>query len=168
MTTTIEILGDENIIEIIEESVQSVESSENSTIVIETSPPKGDKGDQGEPGINGNVTSDYNSGVTLSGHRMVILEDGLAYYADCTILSHAHRVVGMTTGASIEGNSVTILPFGIIEESSWNWELNIPIWLQENGLISQSPPLTGFCLVIGTPINPTSLFLHIREPIILE
>ena len=135
---------------------------------FESSPPKGEKGDQGEPGLSGHVNNEYPAGIDLSGHRMVIVQNDQVIYADCSILDHAFKVFGMTVGAILQGSNPYIQTYGVIEEPSWNLDINLPIWLGTQGLFQQTLPSSGFSLIIGFPITSTSMFINIREPIILE
>ena len=135
--------------------------------IVETSPPKGEKGDQGEPGLAGHVNDEYPAGEILSGHRIVIVQNDQVFYADNSIAGHAFQVFGMTTGAVLQGAYPIIQTYGVIEEPSWNWDTSLPIWLGSNGLLQKTPPSSGFSLIIGFPVSPTSMFINIREPIFL-
>jgi len=135
--------------------------------IVETAPPKGEKGDQGEPGLAGHVNDEYPAGEILSGHRMVIVQNDQVFYADNSVAGHAFQVFGMTTGAVVQGAYPIIQTYGVIEEPSWNWDTSLPIWLGLTGLLQQTPPSSGFSLIIGFPVSPTSMFINIREPIFL-
>ena len=125
------------------------------------------RGPQGIPGPMGDATLWYEAGQILSGHRVVMIEDDKAYYADCTIPSHGKRVLGITTGASVIGAQSRIQVSGELSEPSWAWTLDIPVWLSTNGLLSQTPSTTGFSLIIGFPISSTKLLVRISEPLFL-
>ncbi len=126
-------------------------------------------GPQGAPGSAGNSIVNYPASIIIGGHRIVILNDlEKVEYADSTILSHANRIVGMSTGAAVTDANVTIQTYGEISEPSWNWILNTPIWLGVNGLMTQTPPTVGFSLIIGFPISSTKMFINFHEPIFLN
>lgn len=125
------------------------------------------RGPQGIPGPPGNTTLYYEAGETLSGHRVVILEDDKLYYADCSVPSHAKRVLGITTGAAMAGAIANVKISGELTEPSWSWDLSAAVWLSTTGLLSQAPPVSGFSLFVGFPVTATKLFIDIREPIIL-
>jgi hypothetical protein len=125
------------------------------------------RGPQGIPGPAGDATLYYEAGQILSGHRVVMIEDDKAYYADCTIPSHGKRVLGITTGASVIGVQSRIQASGEMSESSWAWILDAPVWLGINGLLSQTPPVSGFSLIVGFPISSTKLLIRISEPLFL-
>jgi hypothetical protein len=85
----------------------------------------------------------------------VLNDIGEAIYADNTILSHANKILGMTTEATLTG---------AITDSSWSWVLNTPIWLSSSGLLTQVAPVTGFSLIVAFPISTTKIYINLREP----
>lgn len=132
-------------------------------------------GGQGPPGIQGPVgpfggsALSYPAGEAIGGHRMVALNDSQqAMYADNTNLLHANKVLGMTTGAAAMGDMVSILTSGEMVEPSWAWALNKPIYIGSNGLLTQTPPVTGFSQIVGFPIAANKVFVSLREPLILN
>ena len=128
----------------------------------------GKNGRQGEPGTStDDAILSYEAGQILSGHRAVILDDDKVYYADCTTPSHAKRVLGITTGAAMIGAMANIQVNGELTEPSWSWDLDVPVWLSTNGLLSQAPPSSGFSLIVGFPVSETKLLVRISEPIFL-
>lgn len=148
-------------------------TSEPETIVIESNRigPQGIPGQRGEvgpPGETAGLLLVYQAGQILSGHRMVVLNaDHKAIYADRTVVEHATKVLGMTTGAAILDDYVYVLTRGELVEPSWSWTLDTPVWLNTSGLLTQTVPTVGFSLIIGFPISSTKIFIDIREPIFL-
>jgi len=128
---------------------------------------KGESGAQGIPGPPGGVTLQYPAAIPLGGHRMVVLNsEEQAIYADNTNLSHARKVLGMTTGATSAGDMATIQTGGEMTEPSWNWTLDSPIFLAADGLLTQTQPASGLSMVVAFPITQTKIFLNLREPLI--
>lgn len=121
-------------------------------------------GPQGPPGQAELIVC--NTDIALSGHRFIVLDNDLAIYADCTTIDHAHRIVGMTTGASNLG-LVSVQTTGEHEEPSWSWTPGQPVFLSTTGLMTQTPPTSVFSLIVGFPISATKLFIKINQPIIL-
>lgn len=108
------------------------------------------------------------AGADLSGHRMVVLDAaGKAVYADNTTMTHVNKVLGMTVGSAVTDVAIDILRWGELEEPSWSWTLDTPIFLSTNGLLTQTPPSTGFSQIIGFPVSATKAYISLREPIIL-
>jgi len=129
---------------------------------------KGDKGDTGENGESGASSSyTYTAGEILGGHRAIVIDNNLAYYTDCTNLDHINKPIGISSNASISGGNVTVVFYGEMEESSWNWDITKPIWISINGLLTQTPPETGFSCIIAMPIITTKIFIEKQEIFIL-
>jgi len=125
------------------------------------------QGPPGPPGPPGGTALQYPAGTALGGHRMVVLNDlGQAVYADSSNPAHASKVLGITTGASSQGDTATIQSGGELTESSWAWTLDQPVFLGTSGLLTQTQPATGFSLVVGFPLSTTTLFVNIGEPLI--
>jgi hypothetical protein len=130
---------------------------------------QGPSGPPGPPGPTGGDALQYQAGEALGGHRMVVLDDtGKAIYADNTVLSHANKVLGMTTGAASMGYTAMIQTGGEMTEPSWSWVLDTPIWLSSSGMLTQVAPVTGFSLIVAFPITATKVFINLHEPIFLN
>ncbi len=128
----------------------------------------GVQGPPGPPGPEGGSGLTHTAGVSLGGHRAVVLNAAEeAIYADNTTLTHADKVLGITTGAVTAGQAASIRTTGEITEPSWAWALDQAIFLGVDGMLTQTPPSSGFLLVMGFPISATKMFLAIGEPTIL-
>lgn len=138
---------------------------DQSEIILEITDAGITPGPQGEAGLPGGSTLTYPAGDNLSGHRIVLIENGAAIYADCSTPGHVNRALGMTTGAATLGADTTIQTGGEITEPLWNWTVDTPVWLSTNGLLTQTVPTSGFSLIIGIPVTETKLYLRFREPI---
>jgi hypothetical protein len=131
-------------------------------------------GEQGPPGATGADGSDGNSnitktaGVSLGGHRAVVLNSsGEAIYADSSILTHRDKVLGVTTGAASATADATIRTYGELVEPSWTWTLDEPVFLGLTGLLTQTVPTSGFVQRIGFPLTATSLFIDVDDAVTL-
>lgn len=147
---------------------------------------KGDKGDKGDPGPQGipgvqglpgapgaagDVSFVYPAASAISGHRIVTLdEQGKAIYASAAIAAHANRIVGMTMNAAAANDALNVKKFGEVTEPSWNWQLDLPVYLDADGFLTQMPPAAPahkFSVVVGFPISATTLFINVGIPITL-
>lgn len=140
--------------------------------VLEQGPP-GVKGDQGERGEQGPpVTFKYLAGHTISGHRVVALNQfGQLVYASADEVASGVRAIGLTTAAALVGEEVVVQKFGALIEPSWNWTPESPIYLGLTGLLTQQTPeqpSSHFSMVIGFAIDSTSIFIDMKTPIILS
>jgi hypothetical protein len=130
---------------------------------------KGDKGDKGDTGASGALSSySYITGEALGGHRGIVIDNNIAYYADNTNLNHINKPMGISSNASISGGEITVIFFGEMEESSWSWDITKPIWISTNGLLTQTPPEIGFSCIIAMPITTTKIFVEKQEILILN
>lgn len=146
------------------DSTAILESAVETGYVLETSAPRGEKG---EPGVAAGSVVQYIVAYAMNGHRFVVLgNDQRVIYASNLGPTHAIKILGMTTGAAMSGY-IDIQTGGAIEEPSWNWTLDTPVWLSVDGLMTQVEPTSGFSCIIGFPISATKLFINIREPIFL-
>ena len=100
----------------------------------------------------------------IGGHRVVISTATGCDYADSSNLAHLGKVIGMTNAATSAGNSVKIWPAGKITEPSFNFALG-PVYLSTNGLLTQTPPTTGFIQQIGVALSQTTILVQILNPI---
>lgn len=129
----------------------------------------GEVGPQGPPGPAGGASQTYIAGMALGGQRAVVLNSaGEAVYADNTDLSHADKVLGITTGAASIGNPVTVQTLGPLTEPSWTWALDQEVFLSTVGLLTQTPPSSGFLEGMGFPLATDTLQVRIKPPVRLE
>ena len=159
-----------DVVEIIEEvvvaTIEIAEVPEAIIEILDVGNP-GAPGRQGPPGPAGAALLTYIAGEVLSGHRIVIIENDKAYYASNMNSAHANRIAGITIGATMYNDPAYIQTGGELEEPSWNWVLNIPLWLSASGFLTQIPPTVGFSCIIGSPVTSTKILINIGTPISL-
>lgn len=125
-------------------------------------------GPQGQRGEIGPASSDVIekiASVALGGHRVVIADGSTGVnYADSSNIAHLDFVLGITTGAASAGAPVNVQVGNEMTEPSWNWTPGA-VWLGLNGLMTQTPPTTGFVCRVGTALTASKLLIEIGEPI---
>lgn len=149
-----------------ERPLQLIVTQEVSKIVeVVSAGPQGIPGPPGPASGTGDVQ--YTTTTSISGHRMVTIQSpGSISYADCTILSHAFKVAGITVNAASPGGSVVVKSSGEITEPSWNWDVNLPVYLGSNGLLTQIEPVVrSFLMIVGFPVSSSTLYLNISQPL---
>lgn len=144
-------------------------------LVIDTQPEMqvietfGEQGPAGVNGIDGAPTAVGTAGQSISGHRAVLVgTDGLVRYASAQNPDHLGRVGGVAMNAGLPGDEIRFVSFGDLEEPSWDWDVDLPVYLGADGHLTQTEPVTGFLQIIGMPAGPTKLFVDIQPPFILE
>jgi len=104
----------------------------------------------------------------IGGQRMVISNvDGTVSFADSSNLLHLGKVVGLTDFAALDGEEVTITREGLVEFEGFSFDPDLPVYLSTDGLLTQTPAVTGFSQIVGFAESPTKLFVYLREPILL-
>jgi len=117
-------------------------------------------------GTTGNVIIKIAS-IALGGNRVVVLNASeQVIYADSTNTTHADKILGVTTGASNLGENVTIQTYGEMVEPSFAFTPGQAVYASTNGLMTQTPPTSGFKRGIGFALAATKLFIDLREPVI--
>lgn len=126
------------------------------------------QGPSGPPGAG--VSNTLIAQQALGGHRIVVAS-GLngADYADALDPTHFGRVIGITTGAANALTEVTVQSAGPIDEASWSWVPDADIWLDTNGLMTQTPPsAAAFLQRVGFALTPTRVWVDLSEPVLSE
>jgi hypothetical protein len=100
----------------------------------------------------------------VSAHRFVT--DGAEYVSSGHTFD-ANRVLGMTLNAANAGDIVTVAVLGFVSEPTWNLTPDLPIYLGDDGYMTQTPPTEGFHLTLGVALSPTSIYIDIDVPIFL-
>lgn len=132
-------------------------------IIVEISAAPGEKGDPGS-----GATVDKVAGEILSGQRVVIVDTNeLIYYADKDTISHSNKVLGITKSAGVIGGSIEVQYASEFQDPSFSFDMTKPIYLGNNGLLTQVYPTTGFVLYVGFPVATDTIMIAIKIPIIL-
>lgn len=107
------------------------------------------------------------AGQVLSGHRAVCIKsDGKAYYADANILD-TKSVVGITTHAASNGESVIIQTDGELRNTGgWSFTTGGAIFVGSNGQIVQSDTGTAYISSLGLATKTDTININIFQSII--
>ena len=126
-------------------------------------------GKQGPAGPAGGEGISKIAGETLGGHRAVTTgpSSDVIIYADNTNPAHEASVFGITVGAATVGTATLVKTSGEIEEPGWAWTPQGAIYLSTNGILTQTPPTTGFCLALGYAVTSTKMLVNIGQAITL-
>lgn len=133
------------------------------TIVNVTVP--GLPGPPGPPGAAGAQTATLVAARDLSGHRAVAATASGADYADPDTPAHAGAVLGITTGAVLDGEQATIQTAGEMTEPSWTWTPGQTLYVGAMGQLASAPPTTGWVRPIATAITATRILIIDHPPI---
>lgn len=126
---------------------------------------QGPAGPQGDPGSAGAQTLTLTAAQDLSGHRVVVAGASGAAYADPAIPAHVDALLGLTTGAALTGEEATILAAGELTEPSWSWTPGLPLYVTAGGLLSHTPPASGWTQIAALALSATRIVLTPRQAI---
>ena len=116
----------------------------------------------------GDAVTIATASIGLSALRVVILDNaGQFAYADSATVSHAYRVAGILPYAISQDAEGLAQRLGESADASWNWARGSPIYLGNNGQLTQIPPITGFLLIVAQPVNAITINLLPSIPILL-
>ena len=104
----------------------------------------------------------------LGGHRVVRSEAGILRYVNQSDVNDATAVIGLTLNAVSAGGKVRIHLLGTVTESSWTWIPDQPLFVGDNGLLTQTAPSLGFSMLVGTAISADTINFDTKVPILLE
>lgn len=138
------------------------------TIISETT--QGPAGAQGAQGISAGAILRTVS-TPVGGHRLVVSIAGQVLYADPSNIAHMGKLLGITMGAAIAGGSVEIRSDGEVQEPSWSFVVDQPVYLGASGLPTQvvpSAPGAAFLQVIGFASASNRVLINPFQPITLS
>lgn len=107
------------------------------------------------------------SGGTINGHRILAMNpNGKVTHVNKSNALHPLNLVGMSKGAADLDVVVEVLNTGFIEDINWSWVVGEPIWIGDDGYMTQSDPNTGiFIMQIGIAVTPTKFYFNWGHPI---
>lgn len=148
---------------VVDEDVHIVDTIHEMSVIT-----VGEAGPAGADGVDAGGQIIKTAAVSIGGHRVVVPDStGGVIYADASTLTHRDKVLGVTTGAASASASATIQTYGELTEPSWAWTLDEPVFLGLTGLLTQTPPSSGFLQRVGFPTAATKLFIDIDNAITL-
>jgi hypothetical protein len=106
------------------------------------------------------------AGIDLGGHRGVIMDNGVVIYADSSDLTHAGKLIGITTGSFLAGASGAVVSSGELDGFS-GLIINSKVYLQPNGVISSTIPTSGFLQQVGIASSTTKVLINIQPSLAL-
>lgn len=104
----------------------------------------------------------------ISAPRVVrSLGDGTVAHADPSNISLAAATCGISQNAAGPGEAVNVRWLGEQNYDGWAWDLTLPIFCGPAGVVTQTPPTTGWCRTVGYPLTTTRMRVEFDPPILL-
>ncbi|MFN3465249.1 MAG: hypothetical protein ACK4X1_14365 [Terricaulis sp.] len=124
-------------------------------------------GQRGPAGAPGGAEFSRKAAQALGGHRVVrALANDEVDYASSDEIAHAALIVGVTMGAASAGAAILVRGGGELQDDSWSWSLGA-VFCGLNGVLTQTPPASGFIRQIGIADAPDRIIIDLRPPIML-
>jgi hypothetical protein len=153
------------VIEQLREYAVTVESPAEVTVV--TAGDQGPPGVPGEPGPAGGSAFQRTAGEITSALRVLYEQGGQVYALDYRDTAHIDLILGISLTAAAAGQPLNVQRSGVLDDAGWSWTPG-RVWLGANGALTQTPPVDGFDVLIGTAVSATRITLDITDPIELE
>lgn len=109
-----------------------------------------------------------NAGAILSALKCVtVTSPNTVIYANNNIDLSSATVLGITIVAAQANESTQVKTYGILRDSSFSWSVNTQLYLDINGSLTDTAPITGFRTLVATSQGSGAIFINIQEPITL-
>lgn len=76
-------------------------------------------------------------------------------------------VIGISINGAVDGDKIRYKTYGRMEDSSFNYTLNAPLYLELNGNLTETSPLSGYRTQVATSLGVGAININIQEPIML-
>lgn len=100
-------------------------------------------------------------GNTVLALRVVVSDpNGHIVHASNLNPSHVYAILGIAITGGVYGQYATIQYTGVIMDPAWNWNHGYPVYLSDDGVLTQIQPTEGFIYQIGYATTPHELALR--------
>lgn len=69
-------------------------------------------------------------------------------------------LLGLSINGANAGDSVTVVLSGKVSDVSWNWEVGKSLFISNDGVLTQTLPLSSNLLILGKAINSTTIDIN--------
>jgi hypothetical protein len=121
-------------------------------------------GPPGPPGGGGDQYVTRTAGQTISANRVLYDRAGLVYPLGQADAENIYAILGLSVSAGQSGAQISVQRSGTVTDSGWSWAYG-RVYLGASGQLTQTPPTSGFSVLIGFAATATSINLSINDPI---
>lgn len=116
----------------------------------------------------GQLTDTGLAGQDLGGHRVVTPNQAGRYVYPTTAEQALSRALFVTSGAALNGQAVTVVTQGIVDEQSWTWAAPTKLYLGAGGQLTPSVAgMFGVLAPLAVAVSPTRIIVRQFSPIAL-
>jgi len=140
----------------------------SSNLIVKQIGSKGEKGDQGLPGASTDIkTYQVGNVLGIGGLRAVYLDsNGQLQYSTSEDIIIANKTIGITLNSAVYLDYCNVKLFGEIEDPSFVFQIDKPIYLYNNGIIGQTyNPNNQCCKILGYATKTNQFYITIQPTI---
>lgn len=160
----VDVVSTSNIVDIIETS--NVVEAIQTTDIIEILTGLVNVVGGGAPDVNA-VRVNITLGENVSQYKAIVALGGLGLLADKDTTTHTNAVIGLSVTSGITTQVIEVQHSDELTEGTWSWDTTKPIYLGNNGDLTQMVPTTGFIQRIARPLTATTIQIDIDDPVII-
>jgi hypothetical protein len=123
--------------------------------------PPGPTGPPGPPGTS--TIEEITAAEDLPAFTVIVATGKVANSSDA---SHQGRVIGITLGAILSGQTGQFISEGTVENPAWSWTPGDILFLNGTS-ISTTPPILGFSQQVAVAETSTAIFFDLEAPVLL-
>ena len=97
---------------------------------------------------------------TVSGGMGVASAAGGAVPADAGTLAGCQAFIGVAQQGGNAGSTIAVVSYGPATDTGWAWTPYQPIFLGLAGALTQTPPETGVCFIVGFALSAAEMFVR--------
>lgn len=127
---------------------------------------RGTQGPQGIPGPAGGSAVQYPAGQNLSAGRVVVIDNGEAFYFQPSITAHGGRAFGVTMASATAGNMVDIQVLGEPVDASFSAFANVPLYVGDDGELQTTFPVSGLIQKAGFGTGTNKIMIDFSTQIL--
>lgn len=122
----------------------------------------GPRGPAGQDAAGATLT--LPTATSIHAGRAVRLVGGQLSHPDTNSPAHADQVAGVAETAAASGATARIRTAGVTDNDAWAWAEG-PVYVGADGVLTQTPPASGWLMTIGRALTATSLLVDPEPPI---
>jgi hypothetical protein len=107
----------------------------------------------------------YPAASTVNALRCVQLLSGQLAVCDGADPASFGRMVGLAVVSAGPGDLLAPVRSGLVSDSSWNWQLDLPVYVGAGGLLTQDLAGLAYIQIAGYPQSATSVYMDVEDAI---
>lgn len=102
---------------------------------------------------------------TVHGQRAVVVDADEVRHPALATATDAILIVGVARTSGDIGDEINVQTGGVMREPSWSWS-NGPVYVEDDGVLTQAAPTTGYIVSIGRAVAPDAIDIDVSLALI--